>query len=301
MSFSVARVLLRIANASPLRRAFRLANEALRPERPVGVRLAGHRIYAATLDRIAALWMRKWTAAERFHAKLWAAAARPGLVVADVGANLGVYALLAARGVGPTGEVHAFEPDPENCALLRRSIAANGYEANVTVHEAAVADRVGPGTLYRRLEHRGDHRIYPHDGGGAIPIRVTTLDQALGCGRDARGPSRRLDLVKLDIQGAEWRAVEGMRGLVAANPQLAFFTEFWPEGLARAGGDPRRFLEAARDLGLSVRTIDDERGRLLDLADAEVLDLCRSVGSTHLLLAGSRAPAPPTCPRPTPP
>src|ERR1035441_6724268 len=56
---------------------------------------------------------------------------RPGMTVFDIGAHVGHYTLLAARIVGPTGRVYAFEPEPENFALLKRNVELNGYK-NVT-------------------------------------------------------------------------------------------------------------------------------------------------------------------------
>jgi FkbM family methyltransferase len=105
------------------------------------------------------LWLAKVGNAERFEMDLWSDSLRPGMVVADVGANLGLYTLLAAERVGPAGRVHSFEPDPQNAALLRRNVAANVYN-NVVLHEAAVADRQGVVALHRCPEHHGDHRIY---------------------------------------------------------------------------------------------------------------------------------------------
>ncbi len=69
-------------------------------------------------------------------------------MVIDVGANVGYYALMAATRVGPSGRVIAYEPGPAPAARLRENVALNGL-SNVTVVEAAVADR--PGTLHLNL------------------------------------------------------------------------------------------------------------------------------------------------------
>ncbi len=273
----VAHTVLRIANTALLRRVARLANTRLRPRRPIAMRIDGHTVRAATLDRIAALWLRKWTGAERYETRLWCDLIKPGMVVADVGANLGVYTLLAARATGPGGVVHSFEPDEDNHALLAQNVEANGY-GNVVLHRSAVADHVGSIRLYRRPEHSGDHRIYSaeSDEGPSVQVSVTTLDEVFR-------QSPRLDLVKLDIQGAEARALEGMRTVLGRNPNLSLITELWPEGLTNAGTEPRQFLEALRGLGFQIHRIDDKHQRLQSLDDKDLMALCRKTRYTNLL------------------
>src|SRR5688572_13621160 len=83
--------------------------------------------------------------------KIWAEAEtrlfreliRPGMVVVDVGANIGYFSLLASTLVGPTGRVYAFEPDPVNCALLRKNVRLNRV-TNIEVIESALSDNEDP-------------------------------------------------------------------------------------------------------------------------------------------------------------
>ncbi len=279
---SLMHAFLRVANQNLLAPGFRLLNRVVRPPRPVAVRVYDLRIYAASLDRLLALWMRRWTSAERFEAQLWQELLEPGMVVADVGANLGVYALLAARRVGPTGHVHAFEPDPHNFALLRRNISANGGEKIITAHQAAVSDQPGHITLYVRPEHQGDHRIYAPAGSKRLRVDVsaTMLDTVF-----AEDP--RVDVIKLDIQGAEWLAFAGLTRTLQNNPNVRIITEFWPEGLTQCGGDPRVFLTRWRDLGFDIQEIDDQRQRLVTSSDEELLERCRRIRYTNLFLVRS--------------
>lgn len=279
---SLSQFVLRIANQRVLAPGVRLANTVLKPRRPRAVRVMGHTVYAASFDRLAALWMRKWSSSGRFEARVWTELLQPGMVVADVGANVGVYALLAAERVGAAGRVYAFEPDPDNFALLEKNIAVNGYERIVTAHQAAVADRAGRLTLYRRPEHHGDHRIYQPAGAvrEGVEVPVTTLDALLS-------EVSRLDVVKLDIQGAEWLALQGMSAAIAANPRMAILSEFWPEGLTQCGADPRAFLEAWSALGFEIQEIDDDQGCLRPTGNDQLLERCRRVRFTNLLLTRS--------------
>ena len=230
------------------------------------------------------LWLRRLTSAERFEVQCWKQLLRPGATVADVGANLGLYTLLAARVVGPQGHVHGFEPDPENASALERSVQANGYR-NVTIHRAAVAESCGALRLYRRAEHHGDHRIYrpPTPEGrerADIGVPSVTLDSLFG---DAVP----LHLVKLDIQGAEGRAIAGMRQTLAANPDLRLVLEFWPEGLRQCGTDPQGLLEELRAMGFALAIVDNRRRRLLEAGNDEIMELCRR--ERYVILLAQRA------------
>lgn len=84
---------------------------------------------------------------ERFETELFLSLIRPGMVVLDVGSNIGYYALLAAQALKGSGAVLAFEPDPRLFALLSRSVEWNGFR-NVRLFQRAVADRCGTRQLY---------------------------------------------------------------------------------------------------------------------------------------------------------
>ena len=70
-----------------------------------------------------------------------------GQVFYDIGANVGFFAVLAARLVGPTGKVYAFEPFPQSTEAIRKNAALNGFEQIVEVWQGAVSDRSGVGRL----------------------------------------------------------------------------------------------------------------------------------------------------------
>ena len=72
---------------------------------------------------------------------------RPGDTVLDVGASYGGFSLLAARLVGPSGHVHAFEPQRRQADMLTRSAEANGFR-QLTIHPVALSDREGEATMY---------------------------------------------------------------------------------------------------------------------------------------------------------
>ena len=141
----------------------------------------------------------------------FAEALRPGQVVFDVGSNVGFYSLIAARLVGPRGEVHAFEAIPE-CAHEVTVNARRNRLRNVHVHAVAVTDTNGTVELLRS-RHPGGATVSaddrPPDFTGALVVPAVSLD-----GFVAQADVRRPDLVKIDVEGAEMLVLSGMEGLL---------------------------------------------------------------------------------------
>lgn len=182
---------------------------------------------------------------------------RPGDVVLDIGANIGYYTIQLGRLVGPLGKVIAFEPDVDNFQLLEQNVRANGF-TNIELVNAAVADWCGRSPLHRSPNNPGDHRLFnPEETRDTVDVEVTTLD-AFFQRRD-----RRVDFIKMDIQGAELHAIHGARGVIAANPFLKLICEFWPGGLKMAGSDPQSLLAELRRLGFCSLEIDQTTGQLV--------------------------------------
>ena len=132
----------------------------------------------------------------------------PGMAVVDVGANAGLYTVIAAKRVGPSGRVIAFEPSPRELGQLRTHLRLNRC-ANVTIEEVALGEASGQGDLLIIDGHEtGSNSFHLADGdaAGARPLRVAirTLDDYYG-----QGQLSRIDFIKIDIEGAELSALRG--------------------------------------------------------------------------------------------
>ncbi len=183
----------------------------------------------------------------------------PGMVAVDVGAHIGYFTLLAARRVGPTGRVYSFEPAPSNYDLLLRNIEINGYQ-NIIPIQKAVSNHVGETTLFLHADSVG-HSLYretPGKNRSAIEVSTTTLDRFF---EEEGWPH--VHLVKMDIEGAEPTALEGMTRLMERNKTIRLILECVPHILERAGENPRRFMAKLRALGFTIRIVDDKGGLLL--------------------------------------
>jgi FkbM family methyltransferase len=187
------------------------------------------------------------TLAEPRERRFLQAQVEPGMVVFDVGANLGFYTLLLADRVGPQGRVHAFEPDPLSCEILKSRAAGR---SNIEINQTAVGDHAGTITLYTNRSNRADNRVHPSLGAETaetVEVPLTTLDAYCAARRIDR-----IDAVKMDIQGAEVTALEGFRKTLTNLKPRWMLIEFSPEHLRGAGASPEAFWGILGELGYEV-------------------------------------------------
>jgi FkbM family methyltransferase len=185
---------------------------------------------------------------------------RPGDVVLDIGANIGYFTLLFARLTGPTGHVYAFEPEPRNFSYLLRNVEMNGY-SHASVFQRAVSNQAGSVTLFvcgydsghHTINQSGGIEVYRHGrSGDTIQVEVDTvvLDRWLS------ERTSKVDVVKLDVEGAEMLAIDGMRAALERNAGVKLIVEFFPMLLKEMGTKPEALIDVfLKDLGFDVFVI----------------------------------------------
>ena len=134
---------------------------------------------------------------------VWVRAIQRGDVIIDIGANVGTFALRAAQKAGPDGKVIGFEPMPATADRLRRNAQLNGV-ANLEVIQSAVGAQAGEVELHW-AGHEGSASILRQTEQPGITVSVVTLDDEL-----PRRNVQRVDWIKMDIEGAEPQALDGM-------------------------------------------------------------------------------------------
>jgi FkbM family methyltransferase len=194
-------------------------------------------------------------------------AVRPGMTVADVGAHIGFYTVLAAKRAGEGGRVIAVEPSEDNLGCLRENLTLNGL-GNVEVHPVAVGARREE-RAFHLTGSSDSHGFYPH------PLTETVKEIRVQCVPIDEIVPGRVDLLKIDVEGAELEALEGMQRTLASNPRLTLCIEWNPACMRNAGYDPMGLPQQLQSLGFqTIRVLDDTENRVLRLEDA--LEVVRS-------------------------
>ena len=161
---------------------------------------------------------------------------RPGWHCLDVGANHGYYTLVMADGAGPDGRVLPVEPTPRLADLLRQTLDVNGFP-NVEVVSKAASDADGK-TLQLVIPARRSLNAHLAEVAGptedAVAVESVTIDALT---RDWP----RVDLIKIDVEGAEESVWRGMERTISDNPDLVVILEFNValRGPARLPGNDR--------------------------------------------------------------
>lgn len=176
---------------------------------------------------------------------------KPGNIVLDIGANIGFYAKLISKMVGKSGRVHCFEPDKKNFNYL---INNTKHISNVTSYNLAVSNSNEDIKIYTSKLLNVDHRTYPVNNYDKVEvIKATTIDELI-----SKGNIQTVDVIKIDIQGFEIAAFEGMKKLLTANSTIKIVAEFWPHGLKRAGKSAIELFNFFENLGYGIFEITEK-------------------------------------------
>ncbi len=198
---------------------------------------------------------------------------KEGDTVIDIGANVGYFTVLLAQLVGPKGKVYAFEPDPRNFRLLQQTIARNDWN-NVIGEQKAVFNKNGKLTLYQTKLASGN-ALLPCEYVSSVEVDVISLD-------DYFSDKTHISFVKMDTDGSEPLAIQGMARLISQSPGIKVLAEYQPGNVKRYFNNPLDFITVAEKYGLRLSAIlDTDKGRfpnlnldpLTKLADNANLDL----------------------------
>jgi len=187
---------------------------------------------------------------------------RPGDVFIDAGANVGYFSVVAAGLVGPTGAIHAFEPNPIVASLLRRTVDLNGVGEVVRVEETALSSTTGSTTLHLiddplhmgAASIVGTHLSSPER---SLVVATTSLDRYLReCAVD------HVRLIKIDVEGAEMEVIRGAESLLRNGQSDALLCEFQPSFFAHSADAWHELIGHLGDRGYEAFGLD-ESGALL--------------------------------------
>jgi FkbM family methyltransferase len=166
-------------------------------------------------------------------------------VVLDIGANYGLYTVLAASIVRNFGRLYAFEGNPQVFKSLQRTIIANQlfHNTNITAVNLLVSDKKGRGVLHYAIEQLGGGRM-SGVGQACVEVDMTTIDDFLP-------DDLAVDLVKIDVEGHEPAVIRGMAQTIARSPKIRIIIEFVDTLLADSI-KPDDFIDYIRGLGFGI-------------------------------------------------
>jgi FkbM family methyltransferase len=190
---------------------------------PVHVRLGnGMRIKVHANDHVGAEIIRKGYY-EPEVVRLFEHFLNPGMTFVDIGAHVGQYTLISSQLVGPTGQVHSFEPDPQTYSWLDFNVRRNKL-ANVTTNQAALSDTPGKLELFlSKIGDVGSNSLRPPNNfsGRTVEVPCFTIDGYL-----AERGIKTVDFLKIDVEGAEYAALSGAKALLSGNDRPLLICEF---------------------------------------------------------------------------
>ncbi|WP_420628066.1 FkbM family methyltransferase [Candidatus Leptofilum sp.] len=206
--------------------------------------------------------------------------AAPGMTMLDIGAHVGYYSRRYAKILGENGRIFAFEPHPRTFATLQHNVK---HLPQVTAVNLALAEHEGTAELHDYLmmsasgslhydeamvalqkaqTHETDiaPRIGQTFAAQTFTVRTTPVDDFL-----AAQEVERVDLVKMDIEGAEIGALRGMRQTIANSPNLKLIMEYNPQALKAFGHDPVAALQEIQSFGFAKVEAIESNCRLTNL------------------------------------
>ena len=216
-------------------------------------------MYVDVNDRVIAQQLLLEGVHEEYETEIFKELVKPSNVIVVVGANIGYYTLIAARILNGTGWIYAFEPEPHNFEILVKNIRLNGFR-NITASQLALSDTNGREKLFLDRSNFGCPSFAEMNierKNRYVEVDTITLDAYF-----EKTVCSKIDLLKIDAQGAEGRIVQGAKGILKRlAPRIVM--EFWPYGLRNVGTDPDALLTILQETGYKAKVIDRERKRVV--------------------------------------
>lgn len=197
---------------------------------------------------------------EPFTRQLFNQVMKPGMVVLDIGANVGYYTLSAARRVGPQGKVYAFECDPRSYRFLLHNVKLNKCSKNVVPVSKAVAHQAGVVPFFLSGRSASLSSLWrKKEGWPFLDVECTTVDEILG--------NQQVHVIKMDIEGSEIHALHGMQKTLCNTDEVIMFVECNPSALSDAGGSVDILLAQLEGFGFRVQVIHEKERSLRPVSD----------------------------------
>jgi len=185
---------------------------------------------------------------------------KPGMSVFDLGANFGWFTLVLSKLVGESGHVYYFEADTTLVKTINENVKRNNL-TNVSVFPWAISNKSETAMFY--LNDSYDTRSQLDSikiKGKSIEVNTISVDEF--CQKQNVKP----DFIKMDIEGSEPKAFEGMENIVTENSDLIIITEFNQGAIKDVASSVEDFIKIIKKLNLSIKLIDENNpGKLIPI------------------------------------
>ncbi|RKZ30305.1 hypothetical protein DRQ36_06005 [bacterium] len=177
--------------------------------------------------------------------------------IIDAGSNIGYYVIMESQVIGNHGKIYAIEPDPSNFGILRKNVEYNGFTEIVDLERAALSDNTGESILY--LANRSNLHTLTKTKSmekyvefeGQITVPTYTLDDFVEYKGIAPGE---IDIIRMDIEGHEFYALQGMKRTIEKSGNLVFFIEIHPKLMKDISAEAYpSFLKMLKDMGFEIK------------------------------------------------
>jgi len=192
---------------------------------------------------------------------------KPGMNVFDLGANFGWFTLVLSKLVGSSGRVYSFEADPSLVNILKENVKLNNF-SNISIIPFAVSNKNCISKFFLNESYDTRNQLESNlPSKNIVDVKVISLDEF--CNQENL---KKVDFIKMDIEGSEPKALEGMMKIITANPNLKIITEFNKGAMLSVGTSPENFINSLHETGFIIEEIDENKpGKLMEISKKKLL------------------------------
>ncbi len=202
-----------------------------------------------------------------------------GDVFVDLGANIGLFTLLAARIVGPEGKVFAFEPTPRTRKFLVKNVSENDFNGRVVIENYAISDRRSKAKFNLNALSEYNSICVGVGGENAIEVDTISLDEYF-----LEKGIKRIDLIKMDIEGQELPAIRGMKQINAINPRIKIIFEYHKENIKKNNLTSIEIFQLLEDYGFNQFTVLFREPFIIEIpGDLKILESAAKRANLNIL------------------
>ena len=196
---------------------------------------------------------------------------KPGAVIIDIGAHIGLFSIIASQVTGKTGKVYAFEPAPSTYALLQKTVVINHEEQVIETFQKAVGKANGKITFFvsdDKADNSNSLVNYKEDRSlHGIDVAVTTIDIFV-----KEKNINRLDFIKIDVEGAEFDTLQGAAETLK-NLRPVCIVAIHPEPIAAKGDKLEAIYDFIVSCNYRITLARKDFSKAALLANTELIDL----------------------------